>query len=728
MTCFLYLITFLSAFLLFQIELIVAKILLPLYGGSYWVWGACVVFFQAALLLGYIYAHLVIQKFGIQRYRIYHLIFCFLPLIVFPGQPLIVHPSQLNLSLGLKVFVQLMLTVGPVFFVLSTMSIIWQSWLESSQLTQRQNPYALYGISNLGSFLGLLTYPVFFELLFDINTQLLIWSIGYGALLVFQIITFFSIPMEKIETRKIIEEGSVKREQIVRWTLFGAVGTIMFLAVTNITTSEIVPMPLLWILPLGIYLISFTLNFKRVPWCPRLIQEGIHVFMTLGVLLYFMTFKGEFPFLIELLLYSLFLFVICMYCQHQLIRSKPSHPRDLTCFYVFISAGSFLGGVLVSWIMPIVSNSYLEYLVGLVVLSLALNIGIPRQRLGGYFIRMIVYPIVLLSLWPEAFYRPNIFALLLLILVFKFVFTELKKNPRAFAVSLIFILCLAPFLELIWSERYLVHRERNFYGLYRIFDYEHVRFLQHGNTIHGAQSLIVDKQMDPLAYYHHKTPLAKVMRSNKFEFKEIGIVGLGTGSFAAYGQKGQTLDFFEIDADMPGIINQYFTYLKKSAGQINLLIGDARLTLENIKDKKYDLLVVDAFSGDAIPVHLLTREAFKIYRGILNPEGILLLHISNRYLKLLPVVSNTAYALKAHVSFLKNKDIDKNKYATTWMAVTWDKGSVQKLVSLKWKTVSPKKVARYRPWTDQYTNILANINTGQFIHEFKGLKGFIGFP
>ncbi len=713
-------ITFLSAFLLFQIELIIAKVLLPLYGGSYAVWGACVVFFQAVLLLGYFYAHVVIQKIGIDRYRFPHTIISFVPLLTFPGRSLKIDPAYYPIPLVIKIFWQLLLSIGLVFFILSTMSIIWQSWLENSNLPERSNPYALYAVSNFGSLTALLTYPFLFELFFELNTQLMIWRLGYLCLLVLQIIAFFIVRVSRDEQEKLKGMLHLPRGQIGRWFLLGAVSVILFLAVTNIITMEISPMPLLWVMPLSIYLISFTLNFKHMPWCPRWILENIHWPLGLSVLFYFFIQQGTFPLILELIFCYGILFILCMYCQNELIRTKPSQQGGLTLFYLTISLGSFAGGIFVSWIIPLITTSYSEFLVGLILLCWTMVMGERKQKLGPYEIRLMIYPILFLVFWPIAFSNTNIFGLLLIVVVFKFIYSELKKNRLALLFAHILILIYAPLLVSFWSNKFEIYSHRDYYGMFRVFDYHGTRLLQHGITVHGAQYLAKDEQNEPLAYYHRRSPVGKVMTSPLFHFHRMAMVGLGAGALAAYAQEDQGIDFLELNQDIVDTAQRYFFYLKKSKGKINYIIGDARVSLTQIPDRKYDFLVMDAFNGDAIPTHLLTEEAFDQYHRVLNVKGIILFHLSNRYLDLGPVVSKTAYNRHAFVAYQINPQFSAYEYSSKWLAVTWDKDNFQKLISqLHWQEVGQDKIGILRSWTDQYTNILSAVNVNRIVSELK---------
>ncbi|MCX5715083.1 MAG: hypothetical protein NT033_09890, partial [Candidatus Omnitrophica bacterium] len=289
-------IVFLAAFLLFQIELILAKAYLPVFGGGYLVWGACVVFFQLVLLLGYFYAHVVIRKIGMRRYLIFHALLLVLPLVLsFPGRALSVVPSQSGLPVVFFIFRQLAVTIGLVFFILSTTSVISQGWLLSSSLAEAKNPYVLFAVSNLGSFAALLSYPFIFEPLSDIGQQLFLWRLGYLLLV---ILHFAAWRIVKVVSKEGDQDKSFNHSigrNETAWLLFSAAGVMLFLSVTNIMTYEVAPIPLLWVVPLAIYLVSFVLNFKKKPWCPAWIKDGFHVSAGLSIAFFFLTSKRLFP-------------------------------------------------------------------------------------------------------------------------------------------------------------------------------------------------------------------------------------------------------------------------------------------------------------------------------------------------------------------------------------------------------------------------------------------------
>jgi SAM-dependent methyltransferase len=667
-------ITFLAAFLLFQIELVVAKSLLPVYGGSYAVWGACLVFFQAFLLLGYAFVHAAVQKAGAFRYRTIHLVLVFLPFLAFPGRMLNLGTESGSLFLSGDVFLRLVLTIGPVFFVLSTMSVALQVWLSSSSIKERANPYALYATSNAGSLGALLTYPFLFEALLDLNAQLQIWRISYAVLALLNLAMFFLVPFSKQAKSPnapvpAAEKTTSKRE-VLLWLLLSAAGVIMFMSVTSVMTFTVVPLPLLWIIPLSIYILAFILSFKPSPWCPAWIKNNFALILAASSLLFLLIRNKGSSVVIELFLLCVALFLICLYCQNRLAARRPSSERELTKFYLMISLGGFLGGILTSWVMPLVSSSVIEYLLGLTCVVLAVwmiarepgqaPLSLPAKIRAG---SMVIVPLLLVFFWA----------------------TDLSGHYGA------------------------VHKLRNYYGVWEVKDMQGARILIHGTTVHGMQLTSEKLRLEPSYAFSRTSPVGEVLGSEKFHFRDIAVIGLGAGTLAIYTRPDQTMDYYELDPDVYTLAKKYFSFLDNAKGKIRFIFGDARQTLAKTKDRKYDLLIVDAFGGDSIPFHLLTVEAINLYVEHLNKGGILLFHISNRYIRLEPVLTHAAKVFQAYAGF---RITSGQPYGTgsAWVAFAWEKEPFQKLIDLGWYPLVYFIKEQYRLWTDGYSNILPLMN------------------
>jgi spermidine synthase len=585
----------------------------------------------------------------------------------------------------------------------------------------------LYAISNLGSFLALLSYPFLFEAYSDLKTQLNIWRAGYLLLLGLHFVAVRLIAVADNPVKFMQQQHVIAAKEKLRWFLLAAAGVVTFLSVTNIITYEITPAPLLWIMPLCIYLISFVLNFKGNPYCPAWIKDKFHLAIAFSIVLFFLTQRRILPFIIEIIAYSISLFIVCMFCQNELVINKPLDRHNLTVFYLVIAAGSFVGGILVSWVIPLISPSMIEYLLSLCIIYLALIVYEKKTSIGLYYIRLICYVILFIILWPLVFRTYNIFGLILIFFIFKFIYSELKTKTQALYLSLLSILFIAPFVEPFWVGHDYIYRRRNYYGIYKIYERDGIRFLMHGTTLHGAQYVSSNKkETEPLTYYHRLTPVGKLMDSNAFNLKRIGIVGLGAGTLAAYGKPEQGIDFFELDRDVFYIADKYFSYLRKSPAKINYLFGDARISLSKIPPNHYNLLIIDAFSGDSIPIHLLTKEAITEYKNRITTNGIILFHVSNRYLNLVPVLFSNAKALKAYVIVNSNSQLRRELCASVWVALTWNKNSLKHLISrLKPdKKYFPRHVKQVRPWTDLYSNILATFRLNQFLTSLKEFQPF----
>ncbi len=720
------LITFLAAFLLFQIELVIAKIFLPNYGGGYLVWGACVVFFQAVLLLGYWFVHQCMNAIGVGRYRLIHVALLAFPLLFFPGRNLDVVFANSSLPLVVDVFLRLALSIGPVFFVLSTMSITTQIWLANSKLPARSNPYALYAVSNLGSFAALFSYPFFVELFLDIPQQLVIWRGLYFVLIVLNILAFLRIPVDPVvQAQKI--STPIMRSVWLRWFLPGAGGSMIFLSVSNLITYELPPVPLFWIFPLSIYLVSFVLNFKKNPWCPAWIHRKIVPLMGLAIVSYFFIQKFFLPALFDFFILLGLLFVLCMFCQHELVRSKPSDEGRLTAFYFFISLGSFLGGIAATWVAPLISSSMVEYIWSLIVIALMISHEPSKPRLTAYTVRLLVYLNIFLTVWAAYFIEYNFFGIVLLFAVVWNVFIDLDKARHAVILSLVILLAGVSSQESLWDSKATnqVWAHRNYYGIYQAIDRIGIRWLYHGNTLHGAQSLNPADRLKPLSYYGPRSAVWEILRSQEFHFSNVALIGLGTGTLALYLDKSQSVDIFELDPDVYQIAMEKFTFLKDCPAPQRLFFGDARTSLAQVQDRVYDLYVIDAFGGDAIPIHLLTKNVFQEYRKHLSPHGMIMIHVSNRYIKLAPVLAKVTQSVGAKLCYKHSKGEGDLYIGSDWMIITWDGELFQTILAkYKWEEVDPLRYKGMRVWTDGYSSILPVVRLDYLLNTVKNFRPF----
>ncbi|MDZ4241228.1 MAG: fused MFS/spermidine synthase, partial [Candidatus Omnitrophota bacterium] len=603
----------------------------------------------------------------------------------------------------------LLISIGPVFFILSTVSVTLQKWVTVSSLPQREQPYFLYAWSNLGSLGALVSYPLFFESHFDLTQQIRIWRWGYFILIAgaAALAAFLRLMPEQKQSAD-RSRPAIARSVVFRWLLLSAAGVVMFLGVTNVITNEIAPVPLLWVVPLAIYLAAFILTFREPSLCPAWIKNQIWLWVGLGVVLHLLTEAGAITSLSVwgLLLYCGLLFVVCMYCQHELYQSRPRDSRGLTYFYAIISLGSFLGGIAVSWVVPLLSSGLIELLLAFCILSLALT---ADPRLAGdrdFYLRLLAV------MWVFMVQNcPRVAGALLTAVILYAVWRQLKEKPRVVYCVLLAALYLVPLFRVDLMQSNVIYRHRNYYGIMKIVEDRRARYFVHGQTVHGAQFLDPARQQEPLAYFHYSTPIGQVMQSGRFQFHNVGIIGLGAGALAAYAKEGMAFDFLELDPDVYATAQKYFTYLKNSRGKIAYYWGDARLSLDQIPSGKYDLFIVDAFGGDAVPIHLLTTEAIAKYRQCLKEDGLLLFHFTNRYLRLDPVLGRNALELKAFVAYQENPPDDANLVMeSSWFAMTWDAQKHHILVNdLGWQDVDTGRVKNVRPWMDGYSNIVPYI-------------------
>jgi len=713
---------FLAAFLLFQIQPMMAKALLPAFGGSYLVWAVCMLFFQAMLLSGYLYAHLIQRRLGIFKYSRWHWLLLFLPFIVFPfkfDQFLINFSGTMPI---IEILRLLLVNSGLPFLSLATASLILQSWLYTSSLAQRKNPYVLYSASNLGSMLALLSYPIIFEPLFDLKKQGHIWWVAYILLLVLYL---FCMPKKgskyniKEEKTSLVTEVSSRS---LNWFLLSAAACFSLLAVTNILTFELVVVPFLWVLPLSVYLLTFVLTFKQRAWYPEWVKEAFGWCVPIGILLYLMNILGMTVHPIAFILSHLaILFIVCMNCNGRLIQIKPDNPARLTSFYLALAAGGLAGSVLVSVVVPFISTSLVEYPLSFFIASLSLGMALalkkePKESISFVKILLFIAVIILtFTILPKMLHdslhlSQKIIFCLIAFLTFMLI-RRLAKQPLVMAIVVLAVAISSQWTTALSFSGKRVASFRNFYGVYTIYDVKNERYLKHGTTLHGRQYLTGPKVDTPLLYYHPTTPAGEMLSQDLFNFSDIAMIGLGPGALTAYMKSGQSVTIYELDPDNLGVAEDFFTHLKfsrENGANQKFIFGDGRVSLRKAKDASYDLLIIDAFNSGAIPVHLLTIEAFEEYFRTLRPDGFILVHISNKMLNLSPVLYNVAEKSGFYACEKDNaKNINKDAEVTFWMTLCRSERTYKRLLKdLEWVTSHKKGITGKRAWSDQYTNIL----------------------
>lgn len=731
---------FVSAALLFLVQPMVARLVLPLLGGTPAVWNTCMVFFQTVLLAGYAYAHAAPAWLGTRRQAIVHLFVLLLPFAVLPiavpaGWPTPDSNQPIPWLLGL-----LLIAVGLPFFAVSTSGPLLQRWFAESGHPSGRDPYFLYAASNLGSLLALLAYPFLLEPTLRLPAQTQAWTAGYALLVA--LTTACAIAL--LRSPKLLSPPlpispspplPLSRAARYRWVLFAFVPSSLMLSVTTYLTTDIAAVPLLWVVPLSLYLLTFVLSFARRPlplaffvrWMPLVV---------LAVLIVMLTEATE-PLGVVVGIHLLALFWIGMICHGTLAAERPPAHR-LTEFYLWLSVGGVLGGLFNGLVAPLVFNSIAEYPLVLVLACLlkpssALLVSRDAQRSAS---APRARDATRASASPpnkRDFVLPLGLGLLVLVLIFASRALHVTAGPPA--VGLVFgvplILCyamsqrplrfgLAVAALLLAATQFEgvaghnLYRVRSFFGAHRVtletVGGQRYRVLLHGNTIHGRQSLDPAREREPLTYYHRTGPIGQVFTALQGDerLQRVGLVGLGAGALACYGEPGQHWTFFEIDPAVIDIAESKFTYCKTCPAELDFDLGDARLRLA-ARDDRFGLLVIDAFSSDAIPVHLLTREALQIYRGRLDDNGLIAFHISNRYLNLLPVLAALArdanMVCLAQEYFLKDQEKNLGNIRSHWVVLAPSRSAATKIAgNRRWQEVTSNP--RAPVWTDDFSNLL----------------------
>jgi hypothetical protein len=675
-----------SAFLLFAVQPVIAKMILPWFGGSSAVWSTCMLFFQITLLLGYLYAHFLNGKLRPRMQAIVHSAALGLSLLALP-----ILPNASWKTTGgapsLKILALLTVTIGLPYFLLSSTSPLLQAWYARTH--KDGMPYRLFALSNFASMLALLGYPLLVEPNLATRVQGYSWSFAYAA---FAVICGFTawracnhpaagLPM--IEPRPSDTGGVLAAPTpLVRLLWFGlsASASILLLAVTNHLTQDVAAIPFLWIVPLAVYLLTFILCFEA----PRVYHRLIFLPLVIAALGFLMRemLREENPDsvwrTIEWLAAALF--AVCMACHGELARLKP-HPRYLTGFYVTVSMGGAMGGLFVGLAAPNLFRAYYEFPLGL---------GICAAVLTAVYVREV--SLAELGPWSRPWMRYAVHAALL----------------AGFGVYLFFA---AKVVKNLTTGYRLV--ARNFYGQLRIIDEGNPQFqedanrtLVHGTINHGAQFQRDPYRRMPVTYFCPATGVGRGMNALAGSNRRIGIIGMGCGTLSAYGKAGDLVRFYEINPLVLDIAQNQFTYLKDTPAKLEVAMGDARLSLEAEPSQQFDLLAIDAFSGDAIPVHLVTTEAFQLYLRHLKPGGILAFNTTNRYLDLQPVMARAAAAygkIALHYSY-EATDGDFLCFDCDWTLVM-DRSTLAAHPDLARRAEEVKPRESFQLWTDDFSNL-----------------------
>ncbi|MDA2934861.1 fused MFS/spermidine synthase [Acidobacteria bacterium AH-259-D05] len=724
---------FLSAALMFLVQPMFGKMVLPRLGGSPAVWNTEVAFCQGILLLGYLYAHLTARWFGIRRQALIHCFLIFLPLLLIPigipkglVPPAVENPIPWLLSL-------LLTALGLPLFVVATNSPMLQNWFSNTQHPKAGDPYFLYAASNTGSLMGLLGYPVLVEPYLHLQDQGWIWGVGYGLLILLTLgcaITSWrsstSSSQEPLVSREITPMSAGNSEPVttsrrIRWVLGAFVPSSLMLSVTTYLSINIAPVPLLWVIPLSIYLLTFILVFARRTVIPH--RAMVRIFsVAILPLIIVIILQATQPIWLMIAIHLMAFFIIAMVCHGAVANDRPV-TAHLTEFYLWVSFGGVMGGAFNAVLAPVLFPALAEYPLILVLSVLLLawplagvhspwrwsDLAFPAGL--GVLAAALIYTFETLHMAEGPLAQLMMFGIPTVICY------SFSVQPLRFGLGLGALLLASSLYSA--GEGTILHRQRNFFGVHRILlDPDGgYHLLSHSGTLHGKQSLDASRRCEPLTYYHPTGPLGQVFTAFRDEATQwrVAAVGLGAGSIASYQLPGQRWTFYEVDPTVIQIAQNpsYFTYLSDCSPGAEVIPGDARLTLARESSHQFELIVLDAYSSDSIPIHLITREAIQLYLDKLTQKGLLLFHISNQYLDFRPVVANLAQDAGL-VCFLRDdlilsqRERALGKEPSRWVVMSRNLENLAKLaVDPRWQRLTGTGGA---VWTDSYSSIFSVLN------------------
>lgn len=708
---------FIGAALLFLVQPLFAKMVLPLLGGSPSVWNTALVFFQAMLLAGYGYAHWLLRRLGQRNQIIVHVCVLAMAALVLPigvasgWRPHAGTPPAIWL-LGL-----LAVSVGAPFFAVSATAPLIQRWFARTGHPHAYDPYFLYSASNLGSVLALLAFPFVLEPALSSQAQSTVWSIGFGVL------TVCIVGCGTMVWRRTDAVDNTSRPKVTSrptwrqratWMVYAAVPSALLLGVTTHISTDIAAAPLLWVIPLTLYLLTFAIAFARRPLIPHWLAVRA---MPLALMVLVALFAFREPIGVFLPLHLLVFFVIALMCHGELVRHRPG-VESLTEFYLFLSLGGVIGGAFIALCAPVLFNTVFEYPLSLTLAAVLLPSATPRANRGDIILALVILVVLVggkivasgLDWQPHTFVVPGI------CVVFALLIFARQTRPFGFGLC-VGVLLVSSAYALMSSE--VLWRGRSFFGVYRISESGDPtnRSLVHGTTNHGGQLMAANGDISPTAYYTASSPVAEVLVTVQARSvgQRVGVVGLGSGALACYRRAGDTWRFFEIDPLMvwiaveSGHFNLMAHCAKSVSESVPIVLGDARLTLAEEPDGRFDVLVIDAFSSDAIPIHLLTREAVALYMDKLAEDGVLVMHISNRFLNLTPVlariVEELGYAALRGSSGKIDREIDPAGTKSVWTLVARNQAAIDTLaLGEMWGPLETPTDRRV--WSDDFSNLL----------------------
>ncbi|MGE4107339.1 MAG: hypothetical protein AB7F66_09010 [Bacteriovoracia bacterium] len=717
----------LCSFLLFSIQPLAARMLLPRFGGSPTVWIVCLSFFQTILVVGYIFAHWIrgqpFRQLGAYSYPFLILLglswIWVVPLSIMVGGEA---PYSSSLApfhlLGILAF-----WIGPPLIILSSSSPMLQALLASSRHSMRANPYPLYSISNGLSILALLSYPILIEPLLGLRAQYRLWTMGLSIAILLLVSCFIWSRIYRVRSKKGVSSRTSRIQNSTRsyltWILWAAIPAIYLPAITLYFSTDLLSVPLLWVLPLFLYLASFVVVFSNRFEATKKILDFIYRVFAFGALLILIALVSGIgqPLLFFIPLHFSVFFVACLYVHGKVVSLKPE-PQFLTHFYVSIAIGGMLGGLFVALAAPVLFSEISEYPLA-ILLIFFLSWSDWRQlknlswlsKLNPVLVAGVIFGgmyLISISGWePDS--RLSLFALTIIpgLLTYRYV-----KSPIIYGLSLAALFILVHYS--VSTSSTTIHRSRSFFGTVKIIDDGKFKKMIHGNTLHGLQSIDPSLSRNPGSYYARSGPIGDIiaMLQEKRVPSNVGVVGLGVGALSAYAERGESWTFFELNPEISKIAydTALFSYLNEAnrRSYIQIVLGDARLTLASEMDHRFDLLVLDAFSSDGIPFHLLTREALELYWQKTKASGLIVFHISNRYFDFSGPLSNLADSFDAQILIRDDKvenDETKSGFKTTSVWVVISKNEEQ----IKWLLQKAGWVKLHGtgelPWSDDYMNL-----------------------
>ncbi len=705
---------FISALLVFSVQPMFAKMVLPLLGGSPAVWSTSLVFFQGMLLAGYLYAHCSATLLTPARQAMLHLGLLAAATFVLPitvGLDTVPPTDGPILWLLGYMFV----CVGLPFFTLSANAPLLQCWFARTGHPASADPYFLYAASNLGSMLALLGYPFVIERVLDVHEQSSVWASGFLALMLLAAGCAAFIWRESAtpaadRAGPAADAAPVTWLMRGRWVTLAAVPSALLVGVTAHISVDVAAVPLLWVVPLALYLLTFALVFARRP---LIRHEWIVLLLPCCIVLLAALFWLRLSLWISVPLHLIAFFAMTMMCHGELARLRPP-ASQATEFYLLMSLGGVIGGALSALLAPAVFKSVLEYPLAIVLACLLRPARASESSWRAYALD-IALPLLLIAtarssapllLLPKAVQPAAVFVLLCVLAIAAFSF---QARPLRFALGVAAVLSFVPGRAATDVQPLL--QLRSFFGVHRVTLDQGgaVHVLTHGRTIHGMQHTDPARRREPMSYYTAGSPLGQSLaaRIGGLRRDRIGVVGLGAGAAACHRRPGEDWVFYEIDPLVRHIARDtpYFTYLADCAPDSPIEMGDARLTLKKTPNASYDVLVIDAFSSDAIPIHLLTREAVALYLDKVRDGGIVMLHISNRYLRLLPIIARIAAAGGLEIRAQTHRPPPGEGWPSQWVVLARREADLGPLArDERWQRPVVDPTAPL--WTDSFSNIL----------------------